>query len=124
MDEMMYRFFDDQPISRFIYYNRKVEELYRAKEMRTFLDEARRSGLKLTLGAAVDAWMCPVEIQLQSEPGREMTEYLVTWMAGMCHRIQADIDELLIAWPSLRDFLEDADGRVGEIGAPWAPQGP
>lgn len=104
MDEIMKSFFTKSSSSRQLHYVNKVKELQQAKEMRTFLDEARRTGLSLTLGIAVDAWVCPIELDLYHDPGRELSEWLLNFICGLCHRIQAEIDELLILWPTLADL--------------------
>lgn len=101
MDEITFLFFEQNPGSRYLHYRRKQIELEQGRSMRAFVDEARRSGCRLTFAVAVDAWVCPIELDLGTRPGKDFTENIFDFTAGMCHRIQAEIDDMLLCWPSL-----------------------
>ena len=116
MNETMYQYFEKEPTARTLYYRQKSEELERARETLAFIDEARKSGLSLTFGVAVDAWVCPCQIDLGNEQGQDLVMYLLDWTAGVGHRIQAELDEMLAAWPLLSERTE--------IGPQNVPEGP
>lgn len=89
-------------MARLLHYYRLLAQLAEARNMISFIEECRRSRLEMILGIAIDGHACSSVLDLLSDQGRDIVEYLTDAMIGLRHRVEADIDEMRTLWPVLQ----------------------
>jgi hypothetical protein len=122
MDDATVKFFEKVPMARQLYYQQKLAELERAKDMIIYLTYARKWARVMHI--VVGEEMIPVSVALDTHNGLELVEYVLNWALGCAHLVQAEIDEMLLAWPLMPDLLSGREMPQSPIGPGIAPEGP
>lgn len=103
MDELMYNYFNKEPVARSLHYCEKLNELDRSRQLIGFLKAAHSYELDPTMIFAIDQEIAAIEIDLGTAAGRILIDYLLNFFVGISLRVQSEIDDMLLCWPLLAD---------------------